>query len=77
MIQQCHKQRLHHPERGGEGVLRPYIRMIGMIVVFFSGCNRRFSFFRGGSSEIYYCKKIKFVFVSVNIMSTDFLITLL
>ena len=26
--------------RGGEGT--SYIRMIGMIVVFFSGCNRRF-----------------------------------
>ena len=30
---------------GGEGT--PYIRMIGMIVVFFRGCNRRFSIFLG------------------------------
>ena len=29
-----------------------YIRMIGMIVVFFRGCNRRFSIFRGCSSKI-------------------------
>ena len=28
------------------------IRMIGMIIVFFRGCIRRFSIFRGCSSEI-------------------------
>ena len=37
--------------RGGGGT--PYIRMIGMIVVLFKGCNRRFSIFRGCLSEIY------------------------
>ena len=37
--------------RGGGGT--PYVRMIGMIVVFFRGCDRRFSIFRGCSSEIY------------------------
>ena len=48
---------------GGEGGT-PYIRLIGMIVVSFRGCNRRFSIFRGCSSEIY-LKKIKLVFVRV------------
>ena len=31
------------PGRGGAGT--PYIRMIGMIVVFLRGCNRRFGIF--------------------------------
>ena len=37
-----------HPGGGGT----PYVRMIGMIVVFFRVCNRRFSIFRGCSSKI-------------------------
>ena len=37
-----------HP--GGWGT--PYIQMIGMIIVFFMGCNRRFGILRGHSSKI-------------------------
>ena len=36
--------------RGGGGT--PYIRMIGMTIVFFRGWNRRFGIFRGCSSKI-------------------------
>ena len=36
---------------GGRGGT-PYIQMIGMIVVFFRGCNQRFGVFRGCSSKI-------------------------
>ena len=39
------------PGGGGGGGTR-YIQMIGMIVVLFRGCNRRFSIFRGCSSKI-------------------------
>ena len=42
----------------------PYIRMIGMIVVFFRGCNRRFSIFLKVCSSKSF-KKIKLVFVTV------------
>ena len=31
----------------------PYSWMMGMIAVFYRSCNRRFSIFRGCSSEIY------------------------
>ena len=37
---------------GGGGGGSPYIQMIGMIVVFFRGCKRRFSIFRGCLSKI-------------------------
>ena len=48
-------------ERGG-GAIR-YIRMIGMIVVFFRGCNRRFSILWAVQAKSF--KKIKLVFVMV------------
>ena len=48
--------------RGGGGT--PYIRMIGMIVVFFRGCNRRFSIFLGVVQAKSFIK-IKMVFVRV------------
>ena len=35
---------------GGGGT--PYIQMIGMVVVFFRGCNPRFGIFRGYSGKI-------------------------
>ena len=48
------KGRSIHPRGEGGGGDTPCIRMIsiGMIVVFFRGCNRRF-IFKGCSSEIY------------------------
>ena len=42
----------------------PYIRMIGMIVVFFRGCNGRFGIFLGVVQAKSF-KKIKLVFVRV------------
>ena len=46
---------------GGGGGGTPYIQMIGMIVVFFRGCNRRFGIFLGVAQAKSF-KKIKQVF---------------
>ena len=48
---------------GGGGT--PYIQMIGMIVVFFRGCNRRFGIFSLGVVQAKSFKKIKQIFVRV------------
>ena len=50
---------------GGGGRGTPYIRMIGMIVVFSRGCNRRFSIFRVVQAKSINNKKKTLVFVRV------------
>ena len=49
-----------YPRKGGT----PYIRMIGMIIIFFRGCNQQFSIFLGVIQAKSF-KKIKLVFVRV------------
>ena len=48
---------------GGGGRGTPYIWMIGMIVIFFRGCDQQFSFL--GVVQVKSTKKIKLVFVRV------------
>ena len=52
------------PYLGGGGGSTPYIRMIGIIVVYFRGRNQRFSIFLGVVQAKSF-KKIKLVFVRV------------
>ena len=54
---QCRKR--YNSPGGGVYRVTPYIRMIGMIVVFFRGCNRRFIGFFGGFVQAKSIKKNK------------------